>query len=70
VSTLIAAQWAVLDDHFREHAKQVDRFKNANATTVRLMWASQTDERGNPLSQFERHALIERYCELFGTWPN
>src|SRR5262249_11776047 len=24
----------------------------------------------NRLSQLERGALIERHCELFGTWPN
>jgi len=28
------------------------------------------NEHGIPLSQFERDALIERHCELFGTWPN
>jgi hypothetical protein len=22
-----------------------------------------------PLSRFERNALVERHCELFGTWP-
>jgi len=34
------------------------------------MWKSQTNEDGKRLSQFERHALIERHCELFGTWPD
>jgi hypothetical protein len=34
------------------------------------MWRSQTNERGSPLSKFEREALIERHCELFGTWPD
>jgi hypothetical protein len=29
----------------------------------------QTNERGEPLSQFEREALIERHCGLFGSWP-
>jgi len=24
---------------------------------------------GEHLSQFEREALIERHCELFGIWP-
>jgi hypothetical protein len=33
------------------------------------MWANQRNERGEPLSHFEREALIERHCELFGTWP-
>jgi hypothetical protein len=36
---------------------------------VRRMWASQTNEDGTPLTQFEREALIERHCELFGVWP-
>jgi hypothetical protein len=33
------------------------------------MWKSQTNEDGKRLSKFERDALIERHCELFGTWP-
>jgi hypothetical protein len=36
---------------------------------VRRMWHTQRNEDGWPLSQFEREALIERHCELFGTWP-
>jgi hypothetical protein len=36
---------------------------------VRRMWKYQTDELGNHLSEFELDALIERHCELFGTWP-
>jgi hypothetical protein len=34
------------------------------------MWMSQTNEGGDHLSEFERKALIERHCELFGTWPD
>jgi len=34
------------------------------------MWKTQTNEDGVHLSQFERDALIERHCELFGTWPD
>jgi hypothetical protein len=33
------------------------------------MWASRTNEAGEPLSQFERDALVERHCELLGSWP-
>jgi hypothetical protein len=33
------------------------------------MWKSQANEKGEPLSQFERDALVERHCELFGGWP-
>jgi hypothetical protein len=34
------------------------------------MWISEINEHGECLSQFERDALIERHCELFGTWPD
>jgi hypothetical protein len=66
----VAAHWAALDDHFRQHAKQVERFRHAGPKAVRRMWTSQTNEEGECLSQFERAALIERHCELFGTWPD
>ena len=66
----VAAQWAALDDHFRQHAKQVERFRQAGPDAVRRMWKHQTNELGQCLSQCEREALIERHCELFGTWPN
>jgi hypothetical protein len=65
----LAVQWAVLDGHFRRHVKQVNRFREASCDCVIRMWASQTNEDGTRLSQFEREALIERHCELFGTWP-
>jgi hypothetical protein len=61
--------WMALDRHFLRHRQQVDRFREARRAVVLRMWASQTNERGEPLSQFEREALIERHCELFGTWP-
>jgi hypothetical protein len=69
VETSVAAQWAALEEHFREHRKQVERFERADGIAVRHMWEYQTDEFGNHLSDFERDALIERHCELFGTWP-
>jgi hypothetical protein len=34
------------------------------------MWEKGVNEGGTPLSEFEREALVERYCELFGTWPS
>jgi hypothetical protein len=55
----VAAQWAALDDHFQQHADAVAH-----------MWKYQINENGVRLSPFEREALIERHCELFGTWPN
>jgi hypothetical protein len=33
------------------------------------MWKYQMNETGDRLSPFERDALIERQCELFGVWP-
>ena len=65
-----AAHWAALDRHFRQHAKVIDRFRHADPDSVLRMWNSQRNEHGFPLSQFERDALIERHCELFGTWPD
>jgi len=29
------------------------------------MWSKQSNENGEPLTRFERRALIERHCELF-----
>ena len=68
--TSLAAEWTALVDHFEHHAKLVDRFRAADRDAVLCMWRSQTNEGGNPLSEFEREALIERHCELFGTWPD
>ena len=65
----VAVQWAVLGHHFQRHARMVDRFGKASQEAVLRMWLSQTNENGERLSEFERHALVERHCELFGTWP-
>jgi exonuclease VII small subunit len=61
--------WLALDRHFAHHAEQVARFSGAKRSAVRRMWKTQTNEYGQPLSEFERAALIERHCELFGVWP-
>jgi hypothetical protein len=61
--------WEALDRHFCHQAQQLDRFRRAGRGAVRRMWVRQTNERGEPLSPSEREALIERHCELFGTWP-
>ena len=63
MNTSIAEHWSVLD-------KIVERFRYAKADAVARMWKYQTNEQGKRLSQFERAALIERHCELFGTWPD
>ena len=65
----VDAHWLTLDFHFARHARQVDRFRSASERAVRRMWKNQTNEDGKPLTHFEREALIERHCELFGVWP-
>jgi len=70
MKTSIAAHWATLDQHFAYHANLVDRFRHIDHQAVLRMWKSQTNEDGKRLSQFERDALVERHCELFGTWPD
>jgi len=69
VKASVTDEWAALDHHFKRQMGLLHRFKNANANSVRWMWKHQTNEAGNHLTQFEREALIERHCELFGTWP-
>ena len=69
VRASVAADWAALDDHFQRHAKLVARFSQAGPDAVCRMWRHQINEDGASLSQFERDALIERHCELFGIWP-
>jgi len=55
--------------HFRQHASIVTYFKNASAEAVLNMLKTGVNGAGACLSQFERDALIERHCELFGRWP-
>src|SRR5262245_34614926 len=63
-------KWVALERYFDYHAKLVGRFREAGGDAVCRMWSSQTNEDGKPLSHFERKALVERHCELFGTWPH
>jgi hypothetical protein len=66
---LLALQWAILDRHFQYHIRLVGHFREIGPAAVLRMWRTQTNNDGKPLSQFEHDALKERYCELFGTWP-
>ena len=66
---LLALQWAILDRHFQYQIRLVGHFREVGPATVLRMWRTQTNKDGKHLSQFERAALKERYCELFGTWP-
>jgi hypothetical protein len=63
------SEWERLEEHFRQHASIVTYFRNANAAAVLQMLKSGVNDVGAYLSQFERDALIERHCELFGRWP-
>ena len=65
----LAAQWAKLEQHFARHADLVNRFRPSDSPAVASMWQAQKNEFGERLSQVEREALIERHCELFGSWP-
>jgi hypothetical protein len=64
------SEWARLEEHFAHHASLVDRFRAAGPPTVLGMAQSGRNERGQILSAFEREALVERHCELFGCWPD
>jgi hypothetical protein len=61
--------WRLLEEHFRQHARLVDHFRSTDAADVVAMWKSGTNAAGERLSAFERDALVERHCELFGRWP-
>jgi hypothetical protein len=65
----LVGEWERLERHFRRHRLVVKRFAGADAATVARMWKTGTNDSGKRLSNFEREALIERYCELFGCWP-
>jgi hypothetical protein len=61
--------WQQLEDHFRAQAQLLQRFAQATPSAVVHMWTAGTNELGEPLSAFEREALVERHCLLFGHWP-
>jgi hypothetical protein len=61
--------WASLERHFAHHARLVARFRSFGPVAVARMWREQRNEAGAPLSSDEREALVERHCELFGSWP-
>jgi hypothetical protein len=61
--------WQLFEEHIRHHARVVNHFRGADAPAVLAMWRTGTNTAGERLSQFERDALVERHCELFGNWP-
>ena len=65
----ITTVWASLERHFAHHARLVARFRSFGPVAVARMLREQRNEAGAPLSRDEREALVERHCELFGSWP-
>ena len=65
----LLSEWVRLEHHFSHHALLVGRFRAAGPRAVRGMLRRGRNERGDVLSAFERDALAERHCELFGYWP-
>jgi predicted DNA-binding transcriptional regulator AlpA len=59
------AQWkqecydSAVDDHFRD----------ASASQLVAMWENQTNEKGQPLSQFEFSVLCSAWLQTFGCLP-
>ena len=66
---MLQREWARLEEHFAHHASLVDRFSAAGPPAVLGMVRSGRNEQGQVLSAFEREALVERHCEIFGSWP-
>ncbi len=64
-----ATTWAHLREHFRFHKLMLNRFERAGPAAVLRMWRKQANEVGTPLTAFEREALGERQCLLFGVQP-
>jgi hypothetical protein len=62
--------WTRLEQHFCLHKALVNRFGRVDGRAVVHMWKEGRNEYGETLSSFERAALVERYCQLFGHWPS
>jgi predicted DNA-binding transcriptional regulator AlpA len=68
----IAAEEAALQEQYEEYKRTQaldSRFRDAGAADVIHMFETGTNEKGEPLSQFEFEALCERWCAVFGELP-
>jgi predicted DNA-binding transcriptional regulator AlpA len=68
----IAAEEQALEEEYGWHKHQqalASRFRSAGAAEVLRMFETGTNEKGQPLSQFECEALCERWCVVFGELP-
>lgn len=64
-----AADWQVQYDQHQRDAALTARFQGASAGEVVKIWETGKNEHGRKLSQFEFGAIVERWCELFGSLP-
>jgi prophage regulatory protein len=68
----IAAEDEALREQYAEHKRAASldaRFRHAGPAEVLRMFETGTNEKGQPLSQFEFEALVERWCAVFGELP-
>jgi predicted DNA-binding transcriptional regulator AlpA len=68
----IAAEEKALEEEYawHKHGQALTaRFRSAGAAEVLRMFETGTNEKGQPLSQFECEALCERWCAVFGELP-
>jgi len=68
----IAAEDDALEAEYAWHKYQqavASRFARACSSAVLQMFETGTNEKGEPLTQFEFEALCERWCEVFGFLP-
>jgi prophage regulatory protein len=65
----LAAGW---DAEWERHCYDVavgDRFRDAPASQLVSMWENQSNEKGQPLNQFEFSALCSAWLQTFGCLP-
>lgn len=62
---VLADSWQTL----AENAKLSGRFADASPSSVVDMWGSGRNEKGKHPTRFETQALVERWCEIFGSLP-
>jgi predicted DNA-binding transcriptional regulator AlpA len=68
----IAAEDQALREEYAWHKHEqslASRFRSAGPAEVLRMFEQGVNEKGQPLSQFEAEALVERWCAVFGELP-
>ena len=64
-----AAHWDAMWQQQSHDAALSARFRDATASEIVAMWERGTNEKGQPLNQFEFAALCTCWIETFGTLP-